>query len=70
MKKIYISLTFLSLFLIPSLVYASPPRINQLGGILTNVMNILTPIGVFIATAMIVYAGYMLMISGGDSAKI
>src|SRR5689334_9830585 len=70
MKKI-IALINLMLFLaFPSFVYAAPPKIAEIGGVLDNVFNIILPLGGFVAVAMVVYGGYMWMTSGGDSAKI
>ncbi len=68
MKKL-LPIYFLILTLIPTKVFAAPPRIGEIGGILDNVMGYLTPIGALLAVGMIVYAGYMWMMSSGDANK-
>ncbi len=72
MKKIYTSITALVLFLYSAgTAYAAePPRIDQIGGILDSVFSKVVPIGGLLAVGMIVFGGYMWMISEGDPGKI
>lgn len=49
---------------------AEPPRIDQIGGILDSVFSKIIPIGGLLTVVMIVYGGYMWMISEGDPGKI
>lgn len=69
MKRLLLLIYFAILILIPTKVFAAPPRISEIGGILDNVMMYITPVGVLIAVIMIVYAGYMWMLSSGDPNK-
>lgn len=69
MKKTLLIIYVTLIALIPTKVYAAPPRIQEIGGVLDNVMGYLTPIGALLAVGMVVYAGYMWMISAGDANK-
>ncbi len=58
--------------LLVSPVYAQetpPPRIEQIFGPIENLFDLILPIGALIAVAMLIYGGYMWIISGGDPAK-
>ncbi len=51
-------------------VYADPPKLDSITTIFTNVMRLVFPVGALVAVAMIVFGGYMWMISGGDAGKV
>jgi hypothetical protein len=70
MKKLIAFINFILFLAFPKLVHAAPPQIGEIGLVLDNVFAIILPVGGLIAVAMVVYGGYMWMISGGDSAKI
>ena len=73
MKKLNLLIIGLSVYLLgfAQVAYAqNPPRIEELGGILDSVFSQILPIGGLLAVGMIVYGGYMWLISGGDSSKI
>lgn len=54
-----------------SKVYAqNPPKIDELGNILDSVFSQILPIGGLLAVGMLVYGGYMWLISGGDPGKV
>lgn len=57
--------------IIASPVYAesAPPRIEEVSNIVDNLFQWIFPIGGVIAVAMIIYGGYMWIISAGDPAK-
>lgn len=59
--------------LLATSVYAQddvePPRIELIFGPIENLFDLLLPIGALIAVAMLIYGGYMYIISGGDPAK-
>ena len=46
-----------------------PPRIETIFGPIENILDLLLPIGALIAVAMIIYGGYLYIVSGGDPAK-
>ena len=48
---------------------APPPRIELIFGPIENLFDLILPIGALIAVAMLIYGGYMYIISGGDPAK-
>ena len=48
---------------------APPPRIELIFGPIENIFDLLLPIGALIAVAMLIYGGYLYIISGGDPAK-
>lgn len=48
---------------------AQPPRIEQLIISIEGLFQWIFPIGAVIAVAMMIYGGYMWIISGGDPAK-
>ena len=56
--------------LVPDAVYAAPPRLDEIGGILDSVFKLLIPIGSLISLIMVVYGGYMWMMSSGDPGKV
>ncbi|MBI2356722.1 hypothetical protein HYV12_01585 [Candidatus Dojkabacteria bacterium] len=74
MKKIKTALTSLSLAvmaLLPRKVLAAaPPRLEEIGGIVDSVSELILPIGGLISLIMIVYGGYMWMLSSGDPGKL
>lgn len=57
-------------FILPRAVFAAPPQFTDLGGILDTVLSYIFPIGAILAVIMIVYGGYMWMMSAGDPGKI
>jgi hypothetical protein len=63
--------TFLSL--ISSSVYAqsgdNPPQLQTLFDSIDKIMGYIFPFAALIAVAMIIYGGYMWIISGGDPSK-
>jgi hypothetical protein len=48
---------------------ADPPRIELLFGPLENFLDLLFPIGALLAVGMLIYGGYMWIISGGDPSR-
>jgi type IV secretory pathway VirB2 component (pilin) len=64
----YIAGSIIPLFITTS-VYAAPPKLADIGGILDNVFNLIMPVGGLIAVIMIIYGGYMWIMSGGDAQK-
>lgn len=46
-----------------------PPRIEEIFGPIENLFDLILPIGALIAVIMLIYGGYMWIISGGDPAK-
>lgn len=70
MKRIITTITLLSAFLLPNKVFAAPPRLDEIGVILDSVLELILPIGGLLAVAMIVYGGYMWMLSSGDPGKL
>ncbi|MCC7290351.1 hypothetical protein IT417_03830 [bacterium] len=72
MKKVLNALTTIIVFLFTvGLVHAqsAPPRFEELGGSLDAFFDMILPIGGLVATGMVVYGGYIWLISAGDSAK-
>ena len=72
MRKLYNSvITFVLFLFVTPMVYAqNPPRFEEVGGILDAVFDKLLPIGGLLATGMVIYGGYMWIISNGDPAKL
>jgi hypothetical protein len=56
-------------FVIATSVNAAPPQLSEIGGILDKVFALVMPVGGLIAVIMIVYGGYMWIMSGGDAQK-
>jgi len=57
---------------IASPVYAQetpPPKIELIFGPIENIFDLLLPIGALIAVGMLIYGGYMYIISGGDPGR-
>lgn len=48
---------------------AEPPRIDQLAQPISNIFDMILPVGALIAVAMMIYGGYMWIVSGGDPSK-
>lgn len=48
---------------------APPPQIAEIGASIDNLFGYILPVGVLISVAMIVYGGYMWIISGGDPSR-
>ncbi|MGI6423349.1 MAG: hypothetical protein ACOX0X_01860 [Candidatus Dojkabacteria bacterium] len=46
-----------------------PPEIGDIFGPIENLFGYIFPVGAIIAVGMIIYGGYMWIISGGDPAK-
>lgn len=53
----------------PVFAQSAPPRIEEVANIVDNLFQWIFPIGGVIAVAMIIYGGYMWIISAGDPAK-
>lgn len=71
MKNIFQKLFYLSLIFVPAPAFAQePPQISGLIAIIANVFGVVMPVGQLLAVAMVVYGGYMWMISGGDPSRI
>ncbi len=70
MKGVIAALTISSAYLLPKKVFAAPPRLDEIGGILDSVLQLILPIGGLLAVIMIVYGGYMWMLSSGDPGKL
>lgn len=47
----------------------APPTLSQLANVIDGIFEYIFPIGAIIAVAMIIYGGYMWIISGGDPAR-
>jgi hypothetical protein len=60
----------LIILLIPSRVYAQPPTLQEGTAMIERVFAIFIPLGALLAVAMIIYGGYMWMMSNGDPAKV
>lgn len=72
MRKLYNSvITFvLVLFVTPQVYAQNPPRFEEIGGILDAVFDKILPIGGLLSVGMVIFGGYMWIISNGDPAKI
>lgn len=71
MKKIVNTVLVFSVFLINyGKAYAAPPRFEQIGGVLDGAFKYILPIGGLLALGMLVYGGYMWLISQGDPGRI
>jgi hypothetical protein len=46
-----------------------PPRIEMIFGPIESIFELLLPIGALIAVAMLIYGGYMWILSGGDPSR-
>ena len=57
--------------LISQPVYAAgdPPKLEQLADAIDTIIGYIFPAGALIAVAMVIYGGYMWIISGGDPAR-
>lgn len=72
MKKIITKLSALPLawLMLTSRVFAQePPRLDNLTEMFRNVMRLVFPYGAVVAVGMVIYGGYMWMMSGGDPGK-
>ena len=49
---------------------AAPPRLDEIGTIVESISELILPIGGLISLVMIVYGGYMWMLSSGDPGKL
>ncbi|KKP45897.1 MAG: hypothetical protein UR84_C0001G0017 [candidate division WS6 bacterium GW2011_GWD1_35_594] len=47
----------------------NPPQLPELVGSIDKLFDMILPIGALIAVAMIIYGGYMWIISGGDPGR-
>lgn len=81
LNKLKVSISVFILSVISSPVFAdavsesggngtTPPTLQDGIVVIEKVFNIFIPIGGLLATAMIVYGGYMWMISTGDPSKV
>ena len=48
---------------------ADPPKIELIFGPIENLFDLILPIGALLAVGMLIYGGYMYIISGGDPAR-
>lgn len=48
---------------------SEPPKIEEIFGPIENIFDMILPIGALIAVGMLIYGGYMWIISGGDPSK-
>ena len=57
--------------LISQPVYAAgdPPKLEQLAEAIESLLQYVFPAGALLAVAMVIYGGYMWIISGGDPAR-
>lgn len=46
-----------------------PPKLEEIFGSFQSIFDLILPIGALIAVGMIIFGGYMWIISGGDPAK-
>lgn len=53
----------------PVYAQAQPPRIEELANTFEGLFQWIFPIGAVIAVAMIIYGGYMWIVSAGDPAR-
>ena len=70
-KSIPFTLSVAALF--SSAVYAQggqPPRIDGILNMFDSVASLIMPVAGLVAVIMIIYAGYMWIIAGGDAQKI
>lgn len=58
------------LLLYPAKVYAQPPRFDGMVDIFKRAIQLSFPVAVLIALGMIIYAGYMVIMSAGDPQKL
>lgn len=71
MKKAFLNLLYFLLLFVPAPVFAQePPQISGLVAIVANIFGVVMPVGQVLAVIMIIYGGYMWMISGGDPSRI
>lgn len=57
--------------LVISPVYAqAPPKLDEASGLLDGIFDRILPIAGFMALAMVVWGGYMWMMSAGDPGKV
>ncbi len=58
-------------FVLPTYVFAAPPpRINAIDGLIRKALDLVLPIAGVTAVAMLVYGGFMFMLSSGDPQKV
>jgi len=72
-KKIVRQLTLLSALVAPASAFAQlsdPPQFDGFVAIIDNVIQLVMNLIPLIAVGMIVYAGYLWMMAGGDAQKI
>jgi len=57
--------------LISQPVYAAgdPPKLEQLAEAIESLLQYVFPAGALLAVAMVIYGGYMWIVSGGDPAR-
>lgn len=71
MKKFLSKLYILSALLLPTRAFAAaPPKLDEIGGIFESVFELILPVGGLFALGMVVYGGYMWMLSSGDPGKL
>ncbi|MCA9374846.1 hypothetical protein KC622_00785 [Candidatus Dojkabacteria bacterium] len=75
MKKKLIALSakifpILLIFLYPAKAYAQPPRFDGLVDVFHRIIQLSFPVAVLIALGMVIYAGYMIIMSAGDPQKL
>lgn len=60
---------FLSSPVLAQATTSAPPKIEEIGSIISNAFNIILPAGIVIAVIMIIFGGYMWMMAAGDPGK-
>jgi len=72
MKKNILSLTLLSLILLPAVVFADdgPPATVDIIATLDNIVDWVFSILVIFAAIMLVWSGFQFVTAGGDSTKV
>lgn len=60
----------ISLWLVPSPIFAAPPTFQDAVGMTDRIFSIFIPVGALLAVGMVVYGGYMWLMSAGDPSKI
>ncbi|GAB4158894.1 MAG: hypothetical protein Fur003_2690 [Candidatus Dojkabacteria bacterium] len=54
----------------PVFAQAAPPRINDIGTRILNIVNLSFPFAALVTLFMLVFGGYMWMVSAGDPQKL
>ena len=68
-NKVGVFLTAI-LFALPGKVFAAPPKLDEIGGVIGSAFDIILPLGALLTVGMVIYGGYMWMMSAGDPGKL